>query len=115
MRVRILIDAHADSVVGALLHEKHLAGMEKIREALARAGLMVVGERLDPSATRERASTDYSEEAIPERDPAHSPLNGTLYETQTVDEVPARVRLDLAHQLEALGMSASRAAMVASL
>ena len=59
--------------------------------------------------------TDYSEEAIPERDPAHQTHNGTLYETQTIEDMPAHVRLSLARQLEALGMSPARAAMVSSL
>lgn len=60
-------------------------------------------------------SIDYSEEAIPERDPAYRMGSGTLHEEQTVDEMPAKLRLTLARQLEALGMNASRAAMVASL
>ena len=63
----------------------------------------------------ERVCTDYSEEAIPERDPAYRTPGGTLYEAQTVDAMPADVRLALARCLEQLGMSAGRAAMVASL
>jgi hypothetical protein len=63
----------------------------------------------------ERASADYSEEAIPERDPAFRTLDGTLHEEQTVDELPAAVRLDLARRLQEIGMSATRAAMVVSL
>ena len=60
-------------------------------------------------------STDYSEEAIPERDPAYRTVDGTLYEEQTIDEMPADVRRALARCLEQLGMSRSRAALVVSL
>ena len=59
--------------------------------------------------------TDYSEEAIPERDPAYRMHDGTLYEVQTVEVMPSAVRRALARCLEELGMSPSRAAMVASL
>jgi hypothetical protein len=63
----------------------------------------------------QQIDTDYSEEAIPERDPAYRLSNGTLYETQTVEYMPAAERCALARCLEQLGMSASRAALVASL
>jgi hypothetical protein len=59
--------------------------------------------------------TDYSDEAIPERDPAYRTLDGTVYEAQTVDDMPAEVRRALARCLEQLGMSPSRAALVVSL
>jgi hypothetical protein len=59
--------------------------------------------------------TDYSEEAIPERDPAYRLPVGTLHETQTVVYMSAAERLALARCLEQLGMNASRAAMVANL
>jgi hypothetical protein len=59
--------------------------------------------------------TDYAEEAIPERDPAYRALDGTLYEEQTVESMPADVRLALARSLEQFGMSAARALLVASL
>jgi hypothetical protein len=62
-----------------------------------------------------RTCTDYSEEAIPERDPAYQLPYGTFHETQTIEEVPAAKRLALARCLEQLGMSAARAAMVVSL
>jgi hypothetical protein len=58
---------------------------------------------------------DYSEEAIPERDPAYRPLDDTLYKVQTVEVMPAEVRQQLARRLEQLGMNSARAAMVASL
>jgi hypothetical protein len=115
MRVTIQIEGHKDSMAGVLPDEKYLTGIEKIKEALVRAGVILGGERLDSSRNREDTHADYSEEAIPERDPAHSTLHGTLYETQTVEDVPAYVRLDLARQLKELGMSPVRAAMVASL
>lgn len=59
--------------------------------------------------------SDYSEEAIPERDPAYRTSAGTLHEEQTVDELPAAMRRHLARRLQELGMSATRAALVASL
>jgi len=59
--------------------------------------------------------TDYSEEAICERDPSYHCLDGTHYEAQTVESLPADVRRTLARYLEQLGMSPTRAAMVASL
>jgi hypothetical protein len=62
-----------------------------------------------------KALTDYSEEAIPERDPAYRTTDGTLHEEQTVDEMSADMRLALIQSLVQLGMSPSRAAMVASL
>ena len=64
---------------------------------------------------QKRTCIDYSEEAIPERDPAYRMGAGTLHEEQTVDELPADVRIALVRQLVALGMNPSRAAMVASL
>ena len=68
-----------------------------------------------PYANDRHTGTDYSEEAIPERDPAYLLSAGTGYETQTVEHLPAAERLALARCLEQLGMSAARAAMVASL
>jgi hypothetical protein len=59
--------------------------------------------------------TDYSEEAICERDPSYRCLDGTHYEAQTVEVLSADVRLALACYLEQLGMSRTRAAMVANL
>jgi len=108
MRVMILIDTQKDSVAAILPVRKYLTDVEKVKEELVKAGV-VLGPK------RENACTDYSEEAIPERDPAHQTHNGTLYETQTIEDMPAHVRLSLARQLEALGMSPARAAMVSSL
>ncbi len=66
-------------------------------------------------AAEERNGTGYSEEAIPERDPAYRLPDATLYETQTVAYVPAAERLALARCLEQLGMSRPTAAILASL
>jgi hypothetical protein len=68
-----------------------------------------------PVADSTGSCIDCSEEAIPERDPAYRPLDGTLYEGQTVETMPSDVRQALARCLEELGMSASRAAMIATL
>ena len=63
----------------------------------------------------ERVCTDYSEEAIPERDPAYRLSAGTSCDTQTVEHLPAAERLALARCLEQLGMSHARAQLMASL
>ena len=63
----------------------------------------------------QQTKIDYSEEAIPERDPAFRLSASTLCETQTVEHLPAAERLALARRLEQLGMGAARAAFVASL
>jgi hypothetical protein len=64
---------------------------------------------------KEQKLDDYSEEALPERDPSYQLADGTLYETQTVEHLPAAERLALARCLEELGMSRARATLVASL
>jgi hypothetical protein len=58
---------------------------------------------------------DYNEEAIPERDPAYRLPDGTLCDLQTVEVMSGDTRAALARCLERLGMSSSRAAMVANL
>jgi hypothetical protein len=63
----------------------------------------------------ERNRIDYSEDAIPERDPAYRLPVGTCCDTQTVEHLPAAERLALARCLEQLGMSPARALVVASL
>jgi hypothetical protein len=68
-----------------------------------------------PSGKDAWDGADYSEEAIPERDPGYRTPGGTLHEDQTVDAVPADVRHALRRALEQLGMSPARAAAVASL
>jgi hypothetical protein len=62
-----------------------------------------------------RIDIDYSEEAIPERDPAYRLSDGTCDDTQTVDHLSAAERLALARCLEQLGMSRARATFAASL
>jgi len=84
-------------------------------EESATADLPLAGDRPLPNSQDQRTCTDYSEEAIPERDPVYRLSDGTLYETQTVEYVSAAERLALARRLEQLGMSAARATMVASL
>src|SRR5262249_17090731 len=64
---------------------------------------------------QKRADIGYIEEAIQERDPGYCMGAGTLHDEQTVDELSAEMRLTLVGQLVALGMSPSRAAMMASL
>jgi hypothetical protein len=68
-----------------------------------------------PHSKDERIHTDYSEEAIPERDPAYRLSGGTCDDAHTVEQRPAAERLALARCLEELGMSPARAAFVASL
>ena len=89
--------------------------MEKLDEELAMTGARFVQERFQQSAKGDGTAIDYSEEAIPERDPAYRSLDDTLCKAQTAEVVPAEVRLSLARSLEQLGMSGVRAAMVASL
>jgi hypothetical protein len=66
-------------------------------------------------ADDERTCIDYSEEAIPERDPAYRLPDVTLADSQTLEYLPPSERLALARCLEELGMSPARAAFVASL
>ena len=68
-----------------------------------------------PLARNASDGPDYSEEAIPERDPSYRLPAGTDYEPRTIEEVPAELRNALARRLQQLGMSRARAAFVASL
>lgn len=106
---------HEEAKLGALLPYETLLTAGKFNEEPVTADIPLAGNRLPPNSRDQRTCTDYSEEAIPERDPAYQLPDGTLYETQTVEVMPAAARLALARCLEQLGMSASRAAMVASL
>jgi len=67
-----------------------------------------------PEVERDGACHDYSEEAIPERDPAYDLPVGTGSEP-TVTVVSAEVRREMARRLQELGMSRARATLVASL
>lgn len=108
MRYLVLNNAVKD--LGVLPYDIGIE-IEKLDEELAQAGRRLAGER----SKGEDAVIDYSEEAIPERDPAYRPLDDTLYKGQTVEVVPAEVRRALARRLEQLGMNSARAAMVARL
>jgi len=77
--------------------------------------LTQAGAAVRSLANVEPIRADYSEEAIPERDPAYRGFEGTLHQEQTVDDVPAEVRRARARQLERFCMSAARAAMVTNL
>jgi hypothetical protein len=113
MRYLELNNVAKDLQVGVLSLDM-VTEMEKLDEELASAGVRFAGERPQPSSDEDGA-VDYSEEAIPERDPAYRPLDDTLYRAQTVEVVSVEVRLALARCLEQLGMSAARAAIVARL
>ena len=115
MRFLVFINGVKDSEAGILPSEKPLSELGKFNEELVTAGVLLAGQGLSLTSNEERTATDYSEEAIPERDPAYRTLDGTLYETQTVDDMRPDVRLALARCLEQLGMSAVRAALVANL
>jgi hypothetical protein len=86
---------------------------QHLEEAMKRVNQVEM--RLDAGSESEPDHIDYSEEAIPERDPAYRPLDDTICESPTVELMPAEVRLALARELEQLGMNPTRAAMVASL
>jgi hypothetical protein len=50
MRFMVMVKATADSEAGVMPGEKLLADMGKFNEELARAGIMLAGEGLQPSA-----------------------------------------------------------------
>jgi hypothetical protein len=92
----------------ALRHDGFLQELITVEPPSAGAGLL-------PTSTEHATGIDYSEEAIPERDPNYRLTDGTLHDTETVEHLPASVRQGLARCLEELGMSPSRAAWVANL
>jgi hypothetical protein len=106
---------HEEEKLDALLPYETLLTAGKFNEEPVTADIPLAGNRLLANSKDQRTCTDYSEEAIPERDPAYRLSDGTLYETQTVEVMPAAARLALARCLEQLGMSAAKAAMVVSL
>ena len=63
----------------------------------------------------QRTDVDYSEEAIPERDPAYQLPGGTVSGTQTLEYLSSAERMAMVRCLEQLGMSPARAALVVSL
>jgi hypothetical protein len=68
-----------------------------------------------PENLEAEAIPDYSEEAIPERDPTYRRPTGTVCDSETVEYLPLEERRALARRLQDLGMSPIRAAFVASL
>jgi hypothetical protein len=83
---------------------------DMMMEAPATSEILILDNRLSSFA-----GIDYSEEAIPERDPSYCTPDGTRHDAQTVDAMPPAMRLALVRSLEKLGMSAIRAAAVARL
>jgi hypothetical protein len=98
-----------------LLSYDEVFTVARFNEAPATADLPLGGVGLLACSRDQPTGIDYSEEAIPERDPAYRLTDGTLHETETVEHVPPEVRLALARCLEELGMSPARAALVANL
>jgi uncharacterized Ntn-hydrolase superfamily protein len=115
MELKMFIQAAKDFEAGFLPFDSFLFQIGKFSEKLATAGALLAGERSEKGSKNEDSAIDYSEEAIPERDPSYRLQDDTLYKAQTVEVIPAEVRLELARALEQLGMSSARAAMVASL
>ena len=106
---------HEEEQRDALLPDERVPTPGKFNEEPTTAALALAGDRLLPNSNDQRTCTDYSEEAIPERDPAYRLPKGTLNETRTVEYVTPSERLALARCLEQFGMSTATAAMVASL
>ena len=82
---------------------------------LQTADLLRAFETRLPRSKNQGGGRDYSEEAIPERDPEYCLPVDTGCEQATAEAVSAEVRLELARRLQELGMSRTRAAIVASL
>jgi hypothetical protein len=89
--------------------------LPKFEQAWDKYGMFGACNGLPLSSADSPTGMDYSEEALPERDPAYRLPDGTLSEGQTVEEMPSHVRQELARRLEQLGMNPAKAAMVASL
>jgi hypothetical protein len=106
---------HEEEKRDALLPDEKLHAAETFNQGPGTADPPLTGDRLLPNSNEQRTCTDYSEEAIPERDPAYQLPVGTRNETQTVEYVTPAERLALARCLEQLGMNTATAAMVASL
>jgi hypothetical protein len=99
----------------ALHRYETLLSAEIFQGQLPTAEVLLAVPSCPPQSKSQNACRDYSEEAIPERDPAFRLTGGTDYEQPTVEVVSAAARLDLARRLEQLGMSRTKAAAVASL
>ena len=111
----VLVNANKYSESGVRADDELRAEMGKSNEQPATFEVLQAGERLQPGSTGQRTYPDYSEEAIPERDPAYRLPDGTLHDEQTVAVMPAGARAALARVLVQLGMNATRADLVASL
>ena len=86
-------------------------------EAFHQGANVLIARRFSDPAPKADVSRkgEYSEEAIPERDPSFQLPGDTDYQAPTVEVVSAEVRLDLARRLEQLGMSRSKAVALARL
>jgi hypothetical protein len=82
-------------------------------DAVAAAGVASACARPPARSNGQRPRADYSEEAIPERDPAYRLADAAPCETLTAEHLTAAERRDLARCLEQLGMSRGRATILA--
>jgi hypothetical protein len=98
----------------ALLASEKLTTLRIFQEQLPTADVLRAVERRLPKSKDPGACRDYSEEAIPERDPAYRLSAGPEYEQATVEFLSAEVRRDLARRLQEMGMSRAKAVVVAS-
>jgi hypothetical protein len=102
-------EARLDTVVA----DAKVLAAEGRSHAVAAAGVPTAWARPPAWSKGQRPRADYSEEAIPERDPSYRLADATPCETQTVEQLPATERRALARSLEQLGMSRARATIVA--
>jgi hypothetical protein len=98
-----------------LIPYERLANRSDLSAQLAMARFMLALERCVANAKKDSARGDYSEEAIPERDPAYRLPGGTDAGEPTIEAVSIEMRRELARRLEQLGMSTWRAEAVARL
>jgi hypothetical protein len=76
---------HYSAKLDALLPYERFLAAGQVNDATATVDIPLAGDRLLPKSKDQRICTDYSEEAIPERDPAYQLSDATLYETQTCE------------------------------
>jgi hypothetical protein len=106
---------HERETADALLAFEALRGASRLSEQLTAAGVLPAGKRRLPKSESDDPPADYSEEAIPERDPAYRLPAGTDCDEPTVEAISAEMRREMAIRLQQLGMSRARAAVLASL
>jgi hypothetical protein len=99
----------------ALLAYDKLTTLRIVHEQLPTADVLRAVARGLPKSKGPGACRDYSEEAIPERDPAYRLSAGPGYEQATIEALSAEMRRELARRLQALGMNRARAVVLASL